>query len=112
MGRKVDENSVRDVAWEEPPERTTYDWNEIARKLKRRPMKWAKIFDQGPISVSNAVRQGSVAPVHPDLGFQVRTANNTRTAPRTNTLYVRYNPDAVRDELRETIRSTRQESEG
>jgi len=108
MGRKKDEDSITEVKWEQPPEGATYDWTAIANQLRENPLKWAKVFEKDRVSVSNAVRQGSVMAVHPDLGFEVRTANNTREPPRTCTLYLRWNPDRVKDELRETIRTSRQ----
>jgi len=85
----------------------TYDWSAIADQLRSDPMQWHVVFHEGRVAISNAVRQGSVSAVHPDLGFETRTANNTRHPPRTCTLYLRYNPAKVRNELRETIRQTR-----
>lgn len=86
------------VTWESPPEKTTaYDWSKIAKSLRRRPGKWAKIFDLDRVSIANSVRQGSVKVLHPDLGFEFRTSNNTSGSgpERKCTLYIRYNPDKV-----------------
>jgi hypothetical protein len=106
---RVDRDAIRALPWEEPPAKTVYDWYTIADQLRADPMRWAKVFEQGGQSVSNAIKQGSVAALHPDLGFEVRTANNTRTPPRTCDLYLRFNPDRVRSGLRESIQSTRKE---
>jgi hypothetical protein len=107
VGKKPDENSITSLPRAEPPARATYDWASIAEQLRGDPMEWHKVFEKGRVAVSNAVRQGSIAAVHPDLGFETTTTHNTRTPPRTCTLYLRFNPSKVRNELRETIRSTR-----
>ena len=90
-----EEGKRADITWEAPPESgVKYDWEKIAALLKTEPGKWARIFDKDRVSVVNAIRQGSVQAVRPDLGFQVRTTNNDRQAvPRTCTLYMRYDPD-------------------
>lgn len=105
--RRVPDDAVTGIPWEEPPARVNYDWYAIADQLRTEPMRWAKVFDKGGQSISNAIKQGHVAAVHPDLGFESRTANNTRQPPRTCTLYLRFNPNKVRSELRETITDQR-----
>jgi hypothetical protein len=54
-------------------------------------------IQQGFVSLSTALRQGSITVLHPDLGFEIRTANNTRTGIRTCDLYLRWNPNRVHD---------------
>lgn len=96
------------VEFEDPPEtRVKYDWPLIADKLRAHPMRWAKVFDLDRTSVVNAIRQGAIAAVKPDLGFEVRTANNQRS-PRRCTLYMRYNPDKE-DSLKAAIQSNRKD---
>lgn len=82
-------------AWEDPPSRPTrYDWSSIAKQLRRRPTKWAKVFEQDRASLAVALRQGSIRALHPDLGFEFRTSNGTRDAkPRMCTLHARYVPE-------------------
>jgi hypothetical protein len=85
--------------WEDPPARQTrYDWEDIAKRLKRRPNKWAKVFDRDRTSLAVALRSGSISALRPDKGYEVRTANGRREAPRTCTLYMRYVPE--KDERR------------
>ena len=94
-GKRADETSKSDLTWEQPPARSgaTYNWNEIAQQLRARPTVWAKIDDNVKVSTINALRQGSVRVLHPDMGFEVRTTNNVREAPRKATLFLRYNPE-------------------
>jgi|SRR6478752_2268637 len=92
---------ITEVSWESPPhslaeERVRYDWNKIAAKLKRRPGEWAKVFENDRTSVVNAIRQGGVVALHPDLGFEVRTRNNVRAPVRKCDLYLRYVPEKDR----------------
>lgn len=92
------------LVWEDPPRRTKYDWVKIAESLRSNPMEWAKVFDEDRSSIVVAVRQGSILTMHPDLGFETRTANNNvKAKPRTCTLYVRYNPARVKNGLTEAI---------
>jgi hypothetical protein len=100
----------KEVSWEEPPARPPqYDWAAIAESLKARPNQWAKIWDKDRSSVVVAVRQGSILAVHPSLGFETRTTNNTLDTPRTCTLYMRWNPDAVESGLTAAILASRKE---
>lgn len=83
------------VTWQEPPPRPVrYDWTAIAALLQRKPGQWALIYERDRVSVANAVRQGDVAAVHPDLGFEVRTANTVQGVgpAKTCSLYMRWNP--------------------
>lgn len=98
-----------DIQFGDPPfKRVRYDWKAIADQLRERPMEWACVFEQGPISTANAVRQGSVKLLAPDLGFEVTTTNNQRDPKRTCDLWVRYNPDKE-DGLKAAIREGRGE---
>jgi hypothetical protein len=93
---KTNDEKVSAVVWESPP--TTgvkYDWDAIAEQLRTQPMKWAKVFDDGRVSVVNAARQGNIKAVHPSLGFEVRTANNVRYPVRKCSMYLRFNPARV-----------------
>jgi hypothetical protein len=90
----VSEDDVSSVVWESP-NRTRYDWQAIAEQLMSEPMKWGKVFDKGPTSTVNAVRQGNVKHVRPQDGFEVRTTNNVREPARLCTFYLRFNPAKV-----------------
>lgn len=92
---EADQERVSDVSWEIPPQseaetRVRYDWTKIAALLRERPGEWAKVFEDDRTSVVNAIRQGSVRVLHPDLGFEVRTRNNVRSPVRRCSLYLRY----------------------
>ena len=97
------EERVDEVAFVAPPTRVRYDWEKIADRLRRKPGEWALIFTQDRTSVVVAIRAGSVAPVHPALGFETTTRENRRNQPRTCDLYMRFNPDSV-DPLHEALR--------
>jgi hypothetical protein len=94
-----------DVTWENPPESrgTQYDWAAIAEKLRRNPMEWAKVFDNDRTSLATAIRIKGIQALHPDKGFEVKTANNIRfmgddgKEKRRCTLYLRYNPEKVKN---------------
>lgn len=94
MGKAEQETPpVSDVVWEAPVElRVRYDWQALAGKMRSKPGEWAKIFDDDRTSLVNAIRQGKVAALHPDLGFQVLTRKNVRTPIRKCALYMRYVP--------------------
>lgn len=89
------------MAWESPPPpHHGYDWSEIARALRANPTEWLRVFDNGPVSIVNAIRQGSVSALTPVTrpgwasgGFEVRTRNNSQGPPRVCTLYLRFMPD-------------------
>jgi hypothetical protein len=86
-----------EVEWETPPPKRTerYNWSAIAVQLKKKPGKWAKIFDHDRASLATAIRTGGIRALKPSDGFEVRTANNVRGEPRTCTMYLRYNPEKV-----------------
>ncbi len=99
-----------EIEWKDPPSgRRRYDWESIADQLREHPMDWALIFERDRVSVVNAIRQGQVAPVHPDLGIELKTRNNTREPIRTCSLYLRFNPDKV-DSTRQAIEDARRGS--
>lgn len=88
---KAEQEPVREVVWEAPPDpRIRYDWQAIADQLMSKPEVWAKVFDDDKTSIVNAIRQGAVRPLDPDLGFEVRTRNNVRAPERRCSLYMRY----------------------
>lgn len=98
------------VAWEDPPVRKQfYAWDSIAEQLRAKPNEWARVFQQDRVSVVNALRQGAVGPMHPDLGFEYKTVNNVREPVRLCDLYARWNPDKVVS-LRAAIRRTRKKA--
>lgn len=87
------------MTWETPPPTGRYDWPSVAARLKAHPGQWLKVFDEGPVSAVNAIRQAEVAiltPVRPGrggatfAGFEVRTRNNNSGPPRVCTLYLRW----------------------
>jgi hypothetical protein len=92
---------TKGMTWEEPPPpgRSPADWPAIARELRAHPGEWLKVFDEGPVSAVNAIRQGEVqwlTPVRPGrkpvtyAGFEVRTRNNRPGPPKVCTLYLRW----------------------
>jgi hypothetical protein len=82
------------IGWERPsPSRHGYDWDTIAAQLKARPGEWMKIFEEGPTSVANGIRQGHVKQLMRADGFETTTRNNkkaTETSPKTCDLFIRY----------------------
>lgn len=70
-----------------------YDWPKIAEDLIAHPMEWGKVFEEGKVSTVNALRQGSIRILSPELGFEIRTRNNVRGPIRTCQLWMRYNPE-------------------
>src|SRR5262245_65624582 len=102
---------IRGVTGCDPPSKSMYDWDAISRQLRANPMKWAKIFERDRTSIVNAIRQGGVTALHPDLGFEVKTRNNLREPERVCSLYLRFNP-RKRDELRGIFVSSREEKKG
>ena len=93
------------VRWEAPPESDRPDWAAVARELRAHPGEWMLVFEHGRASWVTAVQIGHVSAVHKRLGFETRTADNTRDTPRTCTLYMRFNPDLV-DDIAELVHST------
>lgn len=100
MSKPVDEQAVSSVRFADPPGgRRKYDWRAIARRLRRRPMAWALIFEDDRSSVVNAIRQGSVKVLAPERGFELMTRHNRVVevsdgkTTRICDLYLRYNPD-------------------
>lgn len=96
---KAEKEEVVDLVWEQPPEKRDqkYNWSQIAAQLKARPGEWARVFAYDRTSIVNAIRQGAVRPLDPQLGFEVRTRNNVRSPVRMCSLFMRYNPDGKED---------------
>lgn len=88
------DEAVSQVKWESPPERKTYNWDRIAKRLQAKPGEWALIYHRGPTSIANAIRQNNIKAVRPVDGFEVTTSNNVRGVGqnRTCSLYLRYVP--------------------
>lgn len=82
------------VAWEQPsPSRHGYDWEAIARALREHPGEWLKVFEGGPTSVVNGIRNGNVRQLRREDGFEITTRNNRPATPddvKTCDLYLRY----------------------
>lgn len=82
------------LGWEQPsPSRHGYDWDTIAAALRKRPGEWLKVFEHGPTSIANGIRQGNVRQLRPDDGFEVTTRNNFRastTDVKRCDMYLRY----------------------
>lgn len=100
---------VTTLTWESPPFAPTYDWGALADQARAKPMEWGLVFEQDRVSLVNAIRQGAIGDVHPDLGFETKTAHNRRFSPRLCDLWIRYNPDLEKD-LRATIRNARKKA--
>lgn len=88
------------MTWETPPPPNhSYDWVDVARLLRSRPHEWLRVYEEGPISIVNAIRQSSIAALQPisrrglTYGFEVRTRNNN-VANKTCSLYLRWLPPA------------------
>ena len=91
-----DKKGRADLHWEEPPKKNSrgkYDWPVIAEKLEKRPNEWALIFEDDLTSLATGIRIKGVRALHPDKGFEVRTANNVREPQRRCSLYLRYVPE-------------------
>jgi len=89
----VSDNVISNVDFgRSPPARDRYDWEAIALQLRQRPGEWALVFEHGKTSIANAIRQGGIASLQPEAGFEVRTTNNKREPMRTCTLWLRWNP--------------------
>jgi len=86
-------------AWDDPTPNPRRDWSEIANQLRERPGEWLRIFEHGPTSTANAIRQGDVKAVRPVDGFQVTTRNNVSHPRKTCSLYLRYVPPDMADQL-------------
>ena len=86
------------MAWEPPPPpRGGLDWAAITAELRANPNEWLRVFEDGPISVVNALRQASVSAVLPIRrdpdeieGYEVMTRNNKPGPPKTADLYLRW----------------------
>ena len=78
--------------WSEPPPARTpaYPWKDIATLLRKNPGRWREVFKEDRTSLTIAIRQGSIAALKPEDGFELRTSNNKKGPPRTCTLHMRY----------------------
>lgn len=84
-----------------------YNWSKIADDLRANPGEWGVVLDVVKVSTVNALRQGSVRILAPELGFEVQTRRNVREPIRTCQLWMRYNPDAD-DQVKSAIRQARE----
>lgn len=77
-----------------PPRRQSpYDWTKIAESLRKNPTEWALVFEGDRTTLVTAIRNGGIAALRKEKGFEVRTANNTTGSPRTCDLWLRYVPE-------------------
>lgn len=84
-----------------PPRRQSpYDWTKIADTLRKHPgtsedpnSGWALVFEGDRTTLVTAIRNGGIAALRKEKGFEVRTANNTTGSPRTCDLWLRYVPE-------------------
>jgi hypothetical protein len=87
------------MKWENPPPPNSgYEWSDIAQALQNNPNDWLRVFEEGPVSIANAIRQSSIMALTPVVrpgrggGFEVRTRNNKVGPPRVCSLYLRWVP--------------------
>lgn len=85
-----------------------YDWAAIAAQVESQAGTWFKVFEQDKTSYSVAIRNGDIAALRSELGFEMRTANNTRGRTkgtngsddpgeaRTCSLFLRFDPKRKR----------------
>lgn len=84
-----------------PPGRVQrYDWEAIARKLRRKPGEWGLIFKGDLTSLVVAIRHDDIKALRKNKGFEVRTENNKRGKPRTCDLWMRYVPENDKEKER------------
>jgi hypothetical protein len=103
MARSKPKGPSSEVIFTDPPEKNArYDWEAIAQTLRAHPNQWALIFERDKTSVANTVRYGFIAVLHPDLGFEYRTANNVKVPSRMCSFYMRFVPGRG-DSLREAV---------
>jgi hypothetical protein len=74
-----------------------YDWPAIAERLKSEPLRWERVFDQGPYSTALSVKNEHNSHFRRDKGFEVTMRRNSPDrrpgVRRTCDLYIRYRPD-------------------
>lgn len=89
------------ITKEDPPpvREQRYDWEAIAEELRAAPKTWHKIFERDSTGFFTSIQRGEIAALRPSLGFEARSANNTRGRPRSDpagfeprtcTLYLRW----------------------
>ena len=95
-GRKYIE--MEDLHFVDPPMLSSYDWQAVSKKLRDNPGRWAQLGDHPiPMSVINAVRQGSVTALRPTDGFKVRSRAITTDdeGVRVANLFLKYDDPEV-----------------
>lgn len=100
-----DLNELGAEAWTEPEPVLRRDWSAIADHLRRKPGEWLMVFREGPTSTANAIRQGDVKALLPEDGFQVTTRNNVSKPHRRCSLYLRYVPPGMAEEIERAERA-------
>lgn len=93
MTRKKPESVVNFEAAMPLKSHGRYDWVQIASDLRAHPGEWGMVFDLDRTSIVNAVRQGSIRVLAPDLGFEVRTRRNVLGEVRSCQLWMRHVPE-------------------
>lgn len=84
-----------------------HDWAAVAERLRSHPGEWGVVQEVIKVSTVNALRQGSIRILAPELGFEVQTRHNVREPVRTCELWMRYVPERD-DGLKSAIRSSRE----
>lgn len=89
MGKTKKAPAPKLVFKDPPPEKRDYQWEAVAEQLRERPGEWALVHRDLPASVPWAVNAGRISHVHPDRGFQARSAGgyDHETAGRKPTRY-------------------------
>ena len=75
----------------EPPSRSKWDWESVARAVQQADGEWVKIDPGEPTLVSTvyALKRGNMRAIDPAL-YDFTTRDNTLPPSRTCTLYMRY----------------------
>lgn len=82
--------TVKRVKPSDPPTKQVrrYDWAAIAKQLRAQPGVWFTIFEGDKTSIVTSLRADHMKDISMSE-FEVTTANNRRTAPRTCDLWMR-----------------------
>lgn len=87
------------LTFENPPplRGSRYDWDAIAAGLRKKPNKWAKVFDNDRYSLATSIKINGINALLPRKGFVVSTRNNHHVEidgkqVRICSLYLKYDP--------------------
>jgi hypothetical protein len=77
--------------WEDPPaDLYRPDWQALAETLRAHPGRWLMVFEGERASLATAVALQHISCLRKADGFSMRTFKNTREAPRTCDLYMKW----------------------